>query len=134
MLFWNRFLQPFFYVCIWGYCRPSSGGNTVSIVRFEYPVWVSLSRGCVIGLLVYLARPLTPTRTPKPPAPLQLPYPDYLLWLIPHPDCLFGASHYPPTLHTRTCICAYVCVHRCVCPSACRREIDEKRKIGWPVT
>ena len=124
MLFWNRFLQPFFSVCIWGYCRPSGGGNTVSIARFEYSVWVPLSRGCVIGLLVYLAHPLTPTRTPKPPAPLQLPYPDYgLLWLIPHPDSLFGASHYrcpAPCLHTYMCVC--LCVRAQVCVPICSQE------------
>lgn len=34
------------------------------------------------------------------------------------------------------CVCVYLCVHRCACPSASRRESDEKRKleIGWPIT
>lgn len=131
MLFWNRFLQPFFYVCIWGYCRPSSGRNTVSIVRFEYPVWVSLSRGCVIGLLVYLARPLTPTRTPKPPAPLQLPHPDYLLWLIPHPDCLFGSSHYPPpSAHIHASVLMCVCTSVCACLRAGEKLMRREKLDG----
>lgn len=135
-MFWNRFLQPFFSVCIQGYCKPSSGRNTVSIVLFEYPVWVPLSRGCILGLLVYLARPLTPTRTPKPQPPFSShtpimgyvasvanPSPRLLVWGFPLP---------PPPTHVHVYVLMCVCTG--VCPSARRREIDEKRKIGWPVT
>ena len=73
-------------------------------------------------------------KNPQTPSPTSAPIPQLSSVANPSPRLLVWGIPLPPSLHTHTCICAYVCVHRCVCLSARRREIDQKRKIGCPVT